>query len=214
MEDDGRPLHTLADRMGIGPDPLKKFAVLLAEDDPGSAALCHSDSAPVRKLCGIRRERLNHTLQENGISEIERTTCAVFADLFVRFHIRVRIQASKGEQLKAVAKRGTRSNCIETLHLDINRFDIMMTNMRTTLTLEPDVEQLLRQEMQRTGSGMKAVVNSALRLGLGMRGKPLRPPRYRVEPHAFGFKPGVDMDRLNQLVDEFEAEEFANRYDR
>ncbi|MDE2789508.1 MAG: hypothetical protein OXI81_03680 [Paracoccaceae bacterium] len=90
----------------------------------------------------------------------------------------------------------------------------MMTNMRTTLTLEPDVEQLLRQEMQRTGSGMKAVVNSALRLGLGMRGKPLRPPRYRVEPHAFGFKPGVDMDRLNQLVDEFEAEEFANRYDR
>ena len=90
----------------------------------------------------------------------------------------------------------------------------MMPDMRTTLTLEPDVEQLLRQEMRRTNRSMKAVVNEALRLGLGARGKPPRPPRYRVEPHAFGFRPGVDRDRLNQLVDEMEAEEFADRHDR
>ena len=85
-----------------------------------------------------------------------------------------------------------------------------MPPMRTTLTLDPDVEQLLRQEMRRTGRSRKAVVNSALRRGLGMRGKPHRVPRYRVEPHAFGFKPGVDTDRLNQLVDEMEAEDFAS----
>ena len=89
-----------------------------------------------------------------------------------------------------------------------------MFHMRTTLTLDPDVEQLLRQEMRRTESSMKAVVNSALRFGLGMRGKPHRASRYRVEPHSFGFKPGVDMDRLNQLVDEMESEEFAKRYNR
>ena len=90
----------------------------------------------------------------------------------------------------------------------------MMPYMRTTLTLEPDVEQLLRQEMRQTNSSMKAVVNNALRLGLGVRGKQPRPPRFRVEPHAFGFRPGVDRDRLNQLVDEMETDETAVRYGR
>lgn len=86
--------------------------------------------------------------------------------------------------------------------------------MRTTLTLEPDVEQLLRREMRRTDSSMKAVVNDALRLGLGARGKPPRSSRYKVEPHAFGLKPGFDRDRFNQLVDETEVEEIAGRYGR
>lgn len=86
--------------------------------------------------------------------------------------------------------------------------------MRTTLTIEPDVEQLIQREMRRTERSMKAVVNDALRLGLGMRGKPPRPPRFKVEPHAFGFKAGIDTDRLNQLVDELEAEEHARRFHR
>ena len=83
--------------------------------------------------------------------------------------------------------------------------------MRTTLTFEPDVEQLIRREMRRTGRSMKAVVNDALRLGLGARGKS---PRYRVEPHAFGLKPGFDRDRLNQLIDETETNQVADRSGR
>ncbi len=47
VKDDGRPLHMLEDRMGIGLDLLGTLPVLLAEDDPGSPALCHSGSAPV-----------------------------------------------------------------------------------------------------------------------------------------------------------------------
>ena len=86
--------------------------------------------------------------------------------------------------------------------------------MRTTLTIEPDVERLLQRAMRRTGRSMKAVVNEALRLGLGARTKPARAPRFRVEPHAFGFKPGIDTDRLNQLADELEAEEAALRLAR
>jgi hypothetical protein len=38
--------------------------------------------------------------------------------------------------------------------------------------------------------------------------------RFRVEPHAFGVKPGVDLDRLNQLVDELESEEDARKLGR
>ena len=86
--------------------------------------------------------------------------------------------------------------------------------METTITIDPDVEQLVRREMQRTGRSLKAVVNDALRVGLGVVGEPPRAPRYMVEPHAFGFKPGVDVDRLNRLVDEQEAEEIVRRLDR
>ena len=86
---------------------------------------------------------------------------------------------------------------------------IMMTLMRTTLTIDPDVERLLRHETRRTDKSLKTVVNDVLRLGLGLRGKPPRLSRYKVNPHAFAFKPGIDGDRLNQLVDELEADELA-----
>ena len=86
--------------------------------------------------------------------------------------------------------------------------------MRTTLTIEPDVEQLLQREMRRTERSMKAVVNDALRRGLGARGKPPGASRYKVEPHAFAFRTGVDLDRLNQLADELEAEALSRKLER
>lgn len=86
--------------------------------------------------------------------------------------------------------------------------------MRTTLTLETEVARRLRQEMRRTGRGMKAVVNEALRSGLGLAERREKPPPFKVQPHSFGFKPGVDLDRLNQLVDELEAEEVARKLGR
>ncbi|MSR21556.1 MAG: antitoxin [Gemmatimonadetes bacterium] len=86
--------------------------------------------------------------------------------------------------------------------------------MRTTLTLDPDVAARLEREMKRSGTGLKVVVNQALRAGLGMADKPVHPPEFRVEPHAFGFQPGTDLDRLNQLVDELGAEEAARKLSR
>ena len=86
--------------------------------------------------------------------------------------------------------------------------------MRTTLTLEPDVAARLKQEVRRTGRALKTLVNEALRLGLGLSGKPSKAPRFVVEPHGFGFKPGVDLDRMNQLVDELEAEHTAGKLTR
>lgn len=81
--------------------------------------------------------------------------------------------------------------------------------MRTTLTLDPDVADRVRQEVRRSGKPLKAIVNDALRAGLGLGGRRRRPPKFTVRPHAFGFKPGVDLDRLNQLTDELEAEAMA-----
>ena len=86
--------------------------------------------------------------------------------------------------------------------------------MRTTLTLEPDVAARLKQEIRRSGKGLKTLVNEALRLGLGLSGKPVQAPRFEVRPHAFAFKPGVDLDRMNQLVDELESQEAARKLGR
>ena len=58
---------------------------------------------------------------------------------------------------------------------------------------------------------MKAVVNDAFRRGLRMAGKSARPRDFEVRPHAFGFKPGIDLDRVNQLADELESEETARK---
>lgn len=85
--------------------------------------------------------------------------------------------------------------------------------MRTTLTLEPDVAERLELEMSRSGDGLKTVVNRALRIGLGMTDKPVQPPPFKVEPHAFGFRPGTDLDRMNQLADELEAADTAKKLD-
>jgi plasmid stability protein len=82
--------------------------------------------------------------------------------------------------------------------------------MRTTLTLEPDVAEKLRLRMAREKISLKRAVNEALRSGLAKaESKPK--VKFKVEPHAFNFRPGVDLDKLNQLVDELEVEEFRRK---
>lgn len=83
--------------------------------------------------------------------------------------------------------------------------------MRTTLTLDRDVADRLETEMRRTGKGMKAALNEALRVGLAIAKKPVQPPPFKVKAHSFGLKPGIDRDKMNQLVDELEAEEVARK---
>lgn len=86
--------------------------------------------------------------------------------------------------------------------------------MRTTLTLDSDVAERLTSEVRRTGRSLKSVVNEAIRSGLGVSGKQPKAPRFTVVPHAFGLQPGIDPDRLNQLVDELEVDEAARKLTR
>jgi hypothetical protein len=85
--------------------------------------------------------------------------------------------------------------------------------VRTTLTLDEPVAARLRNEVRRTGKPLKVVVNEALKRGLGMQeARPVR--RFRVVPRAFAFRPGVDLDRLNQLIDELDNETRATKLRR
>jgi len=81
--------------------------------------------------------------------------------------------------------------------------------MRTTLTVDDDLAGLLKRRARELGLPFKEVVNRTLRAGLGEEAKPRRRPAPRTIPHAFGFRPGIDLDKLNQLVDEIEAETYA-----
>lgn len=81
--------------------------------------------------------------------------------------------------------------------------------MRTTLTLDPDVSRLIEDAVHRERRPMKQVVNDALRRALAPTPGPRE--RYRVVPHVSSIRPGVDMDRLNQLADELEDEAIVAR---
>jgi hypothetical protein len=81
--------------------------------------------------------------------------------------------------------------------------------MRTTLTIDDDLAGLLKQRARDLGLSFKEVVNRTLRAGLGEQAKPRQRTVPKVISHSFGFRPGIDLDKLNQLADELESEYYA-----
>ncbi len=84
--------------------------------------------------------------------------------------------------------------------------------MRTTVTLDPDVESLLRKEVRRRGESFKEVLNNAIRAGLHSS------MNQRVEdftPLVFDMgEPRVDLTKASALADSLEDEELLARYRR
>ncbi|MFC5998715.1 antitoxin [Quadrisphaera sp. GCM10027208] len=79
--------------------------------------------------------------------------------------------------------------------------------MRTTVTLDPDTEQLLRQRMKERGISFKQALNEAVREGLAGR----RPPRqFRTRTAPMG-RPTVSLDKALQLAGDLEDEELLRR---
>ena len=79
--------------------------------------------------------------------------------------------------------------------------------MRTTVTFDPDVSLHLKKLVQERKVPLKRVLNETLRAGF--KTLPKKPGlRFRVEPHAFGFHPGIDTTKLSKLLDEMDAERY------
>jgi hypothetical protein len=77
-----------------------------------------------------------------------------------------------------------------------------VSTMRTTVTLEPDTESLLRGEVRRTGASFKDVLNQALRKALGPGSS-----KVRVEPVFPGAFPArLEGRSFNRLADEWDDE--------
>ena len=81
--------------------------------------------------------------------------------------------------------------------------------MRTTVTLDPDVERLLKNEAHARGESFKVALNEAVRLAFRSK---LAPPHKRkpfvVKARPMGLRPGIDPARLGELVDEMEIDAF------
>jgi hypothetical protein len=81
--------------------------------------------------------------------------------------------------------------------------------MRARLTIDDDLADLLKRLARECGVSFTDIVNQTLRAGLSEQAKPRSLPVPTVIPHSFGFRPGIDLDKLNQLADELEAEAYA-----
>ena len=84
--------------------------------------------------------------------------------------------------------------------------------MRTTLTIDDDIAQALKDLSRERGGTFKAVANEVLRRGLTTGEKPpaAREP-FQVRSAPRGFRAGIDPLKLNQLADELETERFMEQ---
>lgn len=79
--------------------------------------------------------------------------------------------------------------------------------MRTTVTLDADVDALVKRLMREHGIGFKEAVNQAIRAGLAPEGRaPFRTPTFRL-----GFDPAVRWDKALRLAADLEDDELTRR---
>ena len=82
--------------------------------------------------------------------------------------------------------------------------------MRTTLTLDDDIADALKEQARLLDRPFKQVVNDILRRGLSPSAVREPAPEYRIVANRSRLVPGVDPLKLNQLDDELQAGEMAS----
>ena len=82
--------------------------------------------------------------------------------------------------------------------------------MRTTVTIDPDVEALLHEAMRKQGISFKAALNQAVRQGL-IRAPARRQRRYRLKTYRMGYRPEIRLDQALALAAALEDEEIARK---
>jgi hypothetical protein len=78
--------------------------------------------------------------------------------------------------------------------------------MRTTITLEPETEALVKRAMSERGLSFKEVVNEAIKRGL----QPVARPRVSLPSFNIG-PPLVNLDKATQLAGDLEDEEIVRK---
>ncbi|MCL2543359.1 MAG: hypothetical protein FWE71_13020 [Nocardioidaceae bacterium] len=78
--------------------------------------------------------------------------------------------------------------------------------MRTTVTLDPDTEQIVRDRMAAKGVSFKRALNDAIRDGAPMRAD----VGYSMTTYDMGV-PLMDLTKANQITGELEDEELVRK---
>ena len=79
--------------------------------------------------------------------------------------------------------------------------------MRTTVTLDPDTEQIVRRRMRERGASFKEALNDVIREGASREG---RRASFRTETAAMG-RSRVNLDRALQVVADLEDDELVRK---
>jgi hypothetical protein len=84
--------------------------------------------------------------------------------------------------------------------------------MRTTVTLDKDVEQLLREAMHRQRQSFKKTLNAALRAGLSKSPTGRKSAPFKVKARSMGLRGGIDPSSFNKLIDALEIDAFMEKH--
>jgi hypothetical protein len=76
---------------------------------------------------------------------------------------------------------------------------------RTTLTLDDDIRAKLEAEMRKSGKSFKETVNETLRCGLLSQRRARAAKPYKVQARDMGLKPGYNLDKTWELIEEIEG---------
>ena len=80
--------------------------------------------------------------------------------------------------------------------------------MRTTVTLDDELERILRETALRTRRPFKKVLNETLRSGLENHTGTTTAEPFVVRARPMGLRSGLDPSAFNRLADDLEAEAF------
>ncbi|MDQ2840215.1 MAG: ribbon-helix-helix domain-containing protein [Acidobacteriota bacterium] len=81
-------------------------------------------------------------------------------------------------------------------------------SIRTTVTLDEDVVERLKQESKERGGSFKETLNDLLRLALSIEKAQLARKPFKVRPfHSMGIIPGLNYDKISELLDYAEGED-------
>ena len=83
--------------------------------------------------------------------------------------------------------------------------------MRTTVTLEKDVERILRDAMHRSRKSFKQTLNAAVRAGLGGKSVTVGATQFIIKARPLGLRSGIDPASLNKLADDLEIDAFLDK---
>ena len=79
-------------------------------------------------------------------------------------------------------------------------------SIRTTVTLDDDVVERVKRQSRARGTSFRETLNELLRLALlAAEGKPRR-RGFRVKPTHMGYRPGLNYDDVESLLEYAEGE--------
>ena len=76
------------------------------------------------------------------------------------------------------------------------------------MTLDDDVEEMVREAMHRTRQSFKETLNAAVRAGLSRRSLQPEPRPFVVRARPLGLRAGLDPAGFNKLADDLEIDAF------